>query len=431
MFASPFDTNLVKTTSYKVVIPFYAYAAMWFLIATVLLLLSGNYFFGHYFQFNILAITHSMVLGWGTMIILGASHQLVPVLIEGELYSNKLANTSFVFAGIGIPILVYSFYMHEFGLTAEVGGSLILLGLMAYFVNVLKSILNSKKKNVHTLFIFSSIVWLLITVGLGVTLVFDFSLDFLPFDATHYLPLHAHLGIVGWFLLLVMGVGSRLIPMFMISKYTNKKLLRIINFLVNLGILLYTVLFLFFYEQIWLLFLPFILVLMGCSMFIYFCIKAYKGRLRKRVDYQTQLAILAAIMFLIPIVLLVIVLLSSATSSEIPLNVVMTYGFMIFFGWMTAIILGMTFKTLPFIAWNKAYRKRSALGKTPNPKDLFNDKVFNVMGVCYLTGLFVFASGILSGLLILIKFGSFLLLITAILYNINVFKVINHKPIQL
>lgn len=166
-------------------------------------------------------------------------------------------------------------------------------------------------------------------------------------------------------------------------------------------------------------------------MFIYFCIKAYKGRLRKRVDYQTQLAILAAIMFLIPIVLLVIVLLSSATSSEIPLNVVMTYGFMIFFGWMTAIILGMTFKTLPFIAWNKAYRKRSALGKTPNPKDLFNDKVFNVMGVCYLTGLFVFASGILSGLLILIKFGSFLLLITAILYNINVFKVINHKPIQL
>jgi hypothetical protein len=37
-------------------------------------------------------------LGWGTMMILGASHQLVPVMIEGKLYSNTLAYLSFAFA---------------------------------------------------------------------------------------------------------------------------------------------------------------------------------------------------------------------------------------------------------------------------------------------------------------------------------------------
>ncbi|MCO6494436.1 MAG: cytochrome c oxidase subunit I [Bacteroidetes bacterium] len=431
MFGSPFDTNLVKTTSYKVVLPFYAYAAVWFIIATLLLLFSESNFTGHYFDFNILAITHSMALGWGTMIILGASHQLVPVLIEGELYSNKLANTSFVLAGVGIPILVYSFYMHEFGLTSEVGGVLVFGGLLAYFVNVLKSILQAKKRNIHTIFIFSSIIWLLVTVGLGVILVFDFSYSFLPKDATHYLPLHAHFGIVGWFLLLVMGVGSRLIPMFMISKYTNKKLLRLVCILVNFGLLIYTLFFFFFYDNTILLFIPLLFVLTGCLLFIYFCIKAYKGRLRRRVDYQTQFGILAAIMFVIPIVLLVLILISIYQYSQLPLNLVLTYGFMIFFGWMTAIILGMTFKTLPFIAWNKAYRKRSALGKTPNPKDLFNDTIFNYMGVFYLIGLFIFAVGIIIGFTILLKIGAVLLLATAVLYNINVFKVMNHKPIEL
>ena len=53
----------------------------------MLLLTSSSAFTDHYFSAHILAITHLMALGSGTMIILGASHQLVPVLIEGKLYN--------------------------------------------------------------------------------------------------------------------------------------------------------------------------------------------------------------------------------------------------------------------------------------------------------------------------------------------------------
>jgi hypothetical protein len=53
------------------------------------------------------------------------------------------------------------------------------------------------------------------------------------------------------------------------------------------------------------------------------------------------------------------------------------YGFIIFFGWITAIILGMTFKTLPFIVWNKVYHQQAGKGKTPNPKDLFSATDFS------------------------------------------------------
>src|SRR6187551_1457625 len=113
------NTGLAKNTSYKVVLPFYLYAGIALLIATVLTLFSTPAFLQHYFYPNTLAITHVMALGWGTMMILGACHQLVPVLIEGKLYSNALAYLSFAFAGIGIPLLVTGFYQFDFGWPAQ------------------------------------------------------------------------------------------------------------------------------------------------------------------------------------------------------------------------------------------------------------------------------------------------------------------------
>src|SRR6188508_996817 len=113
----PGDDNisLVKNTTYKIVLPFYMYAALAFLFAAILLVNATSSFSQHYFQPKLLAITHSMALGWGTMIILGASYQLVPVLIEQKLFSNSLAYLSFILAASGIPLLVYAFYVFNTG----------------------------------------------------------------------------------------------------------------------------------------------------------------------------------------------------------------------------------------------------------------------------------------------------------------------------
>ena len=121
MFAVSNDNNSVKTTTHKVVLPFYIYAALAFLAAAVILFMSSSGFTQHYFQPHTLAITHTMALGWGTMIILGASHQLLPVFIEGKLYSNTLAYLSFAFAASGISLLVYAFYTFNMHWQAQYG----------------------------------------------------------------------------------------------------------------------------------------------------------------------------------------------------------------------------------------------------------------------------------------------------------------------
>src|SRR5690606_7312443 len=113
--------GFAKNTSHHLVLPFYIYAAVSFLIATLLLLMSTPAFVQHYFHPQTLAITHIMALGWGTMMIFGASHQLVPVLIERKIFSEPLGFICFGLAGVGIPLLIYAFYYFQFGWQAQWG----------------------------------------------------------------------------------------------------------------------------------------------------------------------------------------------------------------------------------------------------------------------------------------------------------------------
>ncbi len=426
MFLQNDNTGLAQNTSYKVVLPFYMYGALSILAATILLFFSSSAFLQHYFHPQTLAITHIMALGWGTMMILGASHQLVPVLIEGKLFSDVLAWLSFILAAAGIPLLVYAFYKFFFGWPAATGAILINASVILFLINIAISMAKSKKENVHAVFVFTATLWLLITTIVGLFLVYNFTHNILSNDSLYYLPLHAHLGIIGWFLLLVLGVGSRLIPLFLISKYQNEKLLWWIYSLVNLGLIAFMVIFLFV-KITWLYFLPIAAILISLLLFGYFCYKAFQGRLRKTVDDQLKVSLLSVLMMIIPVILLLIVTILLMFSKD-DSRLVLTYGFCIFFGWITAIILGMTFKTLPFILWNKSYHHKAGLGKTPNPRELFSNKIFVVMTIFYLAGFILFGAGMLFSTGFLLKSAALFLILAAVLYNSNVFKMMLHKP---
>jgi hypothetical protein len=427
MFAPATNTSLVKNTTHKAVIPFYVYAALSFLAATILLFFSTDAFTQHYFHPHTLAITHTMALGWGTMIILGASHQLVPVLIEARLFSNSLAYLSFVLAALGIPLLVYSFFNFQFNWTAQCGAILINAAIVSYLVNLAVSISKSKKENVHAIYVFTAAAWLLVTTVIGLLLVCNFTETILTRDSVHYLSLHAHIGMAGWFLLLVIGVGSRLLPMFLISKYDDPKRLWTIYFLINGGLISSIVIF-FFSSPSYLYLLPVAATLLALVLFAKFCLNAYRQRIRKLVDEQMKISLLSVVMMVLPIIFLV-VLIGLLLLSFANTKLVLAYGFSVFFGWITAIIFGMTFKTLPFIVWNKVYHDKAGLGKTPNPKDLFSATIFNSMGAAYLLGFLFFSTGILLSNTIVLQVATILLLITAVLYNWNVIKMLMHKPL--
>lgn len=429
MFAGVNSSQPVQNTTHKVVIPFYAYGAVSLFAACFLMLISAGSFTGHYFNPHVLAITHIMALGWGTMIILGAGYQLIPVLIEKSLYSIKLAYWSFFLAAAGIPFLAYGFYYFDMGWPAKWGGRLILIAVLLFVINLAKSIQKSKKGNVHAWFMLAASGWLFITAFYGLVLVYNFTFPIYERNPVDLIPLHAHTGIVGWFLLLVIGVGSKLIPMFMISKYTNNKLLWLIFLLINTALLLFILLYIFNVGSAIFL-LPVSMILISLMLFASYCYKSYKQRIRKQVDGQMKISLLSVLMMLVPVAVIFLLIVFFVSEKE-NLRVVLLYGFVIFFGWITAIIFGMTFKTLPFIIWNKVYGKIAGLGKTPNPKELYSEKLFKVMSLSYLSGFVTFIAGILTIERVVLTIGASLLLTAAFLYCVNAGKVLLHQnPFQ-
>lgn len=427
MFPTGNHTDPAKTTPPKLVLPFYFYAALSFLTAAVLLLVSASDFTGHYFNPHILAITHIMALGWCTMIILGASHQLVPVIIEGCLYSPFLAMSSFILAGIGIPMLVYGFYQFDMGWPSRLGGLLIVLAVLSYVLNLGLSIAKSGKESVQSCFILTAGLWLLVTTSVGLLLVYNFSIPLLHRNSVEYLSFHAHIGIVGWFLLLIIGVGSKLIPMFLISKYQNNQMLWWIFGLVNGGIITFAGFFLY-NGAAYLFFLPLVMIVAGLCLFINYNYRAYLDRIRKKVDDPMKLSLVSILIMGLPALVMIVLLGMLTGMQQVPLKLISSYGFLLFFGWLTAIILGMTFKTLPFIIWNKVYHRLLGKIKAPNPRELYNDKIVQGMMYCFLIGLSVFVCGILVESVVMLRVGAVLLLVTSILYNWNVLYLLNHKP---
>ncbi len=409
-------------TTYKVVIPFYLYAGISFLTGTIILFLSAPAFTQHYFHPHTLAITHAMALGWGTMIILGASHQLVPVIAETKLYSHMLAYISFILAALGIPLLVYAFYVFNIGWPARLGGIMANASIIIYILNLALSMSVTKKENVQSVFIFTAACWLLATTLAGILLVYNFTYLFLPEGSLHYLSMHAHMGIIGWFLLLIIGVGSRLIPMFMISKYEDIKLLWWIYACLNIGLFGFVLMFLY-YPSFYLY--PLILVVTAIVLFCYYIFRAYRERIRKRTDKPVSLSLISVLMISLPALVFAFSWMPGNNSKP-----VLIYGFSILFGWITAIILGMTFKTLPFIAWNRLYHHQSGKANVPDPKDLFDARIFNWMVILYLVGFLLFNTGIFFSNHMALKSSAIILIGCAMLYNFNVLRIVSHKAVN-
>lgn len=418
---SPVIDGLGKTTNYKVVLPFYIYAAVAFLCGTLLLLLRTDIVGEHHFNPHTLAITHTMALAWGTMIIFGASHQLLPVLIGGKLYSHVMAYLTFGFAAVGIPVLIFSFYVFDPGLPMQIGAVLINIGVLFFVINVFTSAFRSNKRNVHAWCVITAALWLFTTTFFGLLLVFNFTYKIFPGNSVDYLSLHAHLGIVGWFVLMVIGVGSRLIPMFLISKYTDDKILWLIFALLNIALISFSCLYLHGLPSA-LFYVPIVLGLVAITLFGRHCYRAYKQRIRKSVDRQMKTSLISVVQMLVAL----IVALAFLPEGKFP-RIALLYGFCIFFGWLTAIIMGMTFKTMPFIVWNKVYHNKAHQGKTPAPKDLFNEGMYRIMLYTYLGGFVLFILGIMLLSQVVLKAAASALVISAILYVCNVALTVTHK----
>lgn len=409
----------------NVVLPHYAFAAISFLILTVLMFVSADSFVGHYFNPKLLAITHIATLGWGSMLIFGALYQFIPVILISDLYSPLLAKWTFVFFAVGISILIYSFWNFSVGVPIQIGASVLLIGTTLFVWNILATAKKAIEINREAEFIITSCFWFWLTVFIGTLLAFNFTYVFLPKEHLYYLKIHAHIGIAGWFLLLIIGVSARLVPMFLLASSISQSSLKYAFYIIN-GALLCFLVDSFLFNGISRSMIYFILVIIGLSFYFSFLIKVYKNRARKNLDIGMKQSLIAFTIIGIPIIFGLLVNSNIVSAQKINQQFTLIYIVSIFLGFISLLILGKTFKTLPFIVWLKLSKVKGH-GKIPLPKDLYWEKLVNLQFASFILGFITLLIGIGFSMVFVIKSGCILLMIAAVLYNINVFKLLFYK----
>jgi len=171
------NINIGKAPANNAVLPFYGAAALFFIFLSLLLLLHSRLLLGGYFDFHLLAMVHLAVLGWLTMLIFGAGYQLLPVICERDLYSEKLAFVSFILLLLGTTLLAAGFWyttrLSIFPWWGLLGGAFIFLSSLLFVVNVAGTTRLSTRFSLQKLFILSSALWLSGTTLAGFLLAWN------------------------------------------------------------------------------------------------------------------------------------------------------------------------------------------------------------------------------------------------------------------
>jgi hypothetical protein len=172
---------------------------------------------GHYYQPRILALTHTLSLGWITMTILGASYQLVPVALERPIWSDRLARWQFVVYLVGVIGLVAHFFIGEWWGLAWAAG-LVALACGAHVLNVVMSIRDLRHWHFTARLVVIALGGLVAIVLFGLALALDKIWRFLPATLFPALHAHLHLAVLGWIAPMMIGVGARVYPMFLLAR---------------------------------------------------------------------------------------------------------------------------------------------------------------------------------------------------------------------
>lgn len=410
----------------KVVIPHYAFGGLTWLAVTLLIVFNPDAFTQHFFNPELLAITHLLVLGWITMIIFGALYQLLPVIMEVKLYSESFAIASFILLGLGTILLAFSFWQFSFGTIMFVAATFVVVAVGLFVANVLFTAHSSTKKVIERTFIVTSAIWLLFTVLAGLTLAVNQVHPFLKTSQIELLKLHAHAGIVGWFIQLIIGVSSKLLPMFMVSHHVNTKKLTVAYYAINIGLIAGLVSL--FLQVKFGVILSALIIVPGIFSYLSFIYEAYTKRVKKQLDIGMKQTAFSFLILVIPFFLIFTLLFNFKFLNNLTLPLSVAYGSAIVIGFITSLVMGQTYKTLPFIVWLKVYRGRIGKVVLPLPKDLYSEKIAIAQLWLFAIGFVLLLIGISASITYILFLGGTILLLSAALYNFNLFKIIFHKP---
>ena len=364
---------------------------------------------GHYYHPRLLALTHTVTLGWITLAIMGASYQLIPIVLQRPIWSERLARWQLAVLAIAISGMAGHFLLGTWpGLAGAAG--LMVVGVSLHLLNVSLSARGLAQ------WTFTARLALLGYVGLAATTIFGSILalnhvrPFLPPTLFPILHAHVQLALLGWVAPMILGVSARVYPMFLLAPEPSPWASRSQLWGVTLGVPSVVVGLLT--ERPRLLVAGALAVAIAAVAHAAWVFEMVRARKRPGLDWGLRFT-LTGTAFLVAATALGLALALDLLSGP---RVALTYAVLMLGGWISLTVAGMMLKIVPFLVWYRAYGPRAGRERVPTLAEISSPQIEGLAYVALTTGVALLAIAVFEGDATWIRAAGFVVTVGAIAF---------------
>lgn len=314
---------------------------------------------------------HLFVLGWATMLAMGAVYQLINVILQTNVYNVTLGYIHYIVFTVGLIGLLFGFYNGAVQWIA-LFAFLTFIGVLLFVWNMTMTLFRASRWDAITISAACSILYLLLTGVTGLLMGLNFAFGSWNELHQHLFGTHIWLGTVGWFGLLITGFSYKMLPMFYLAHDYPIRLQRIILLLWNAGVIV-GALSLLFNRTSWLLLLALLLIVAAIIVYNAHILQIKKHRHKRSPGSGIQWSMYGNHAFMC---FAILILLNSVLFMNEFVNTksVILVGWIYLGGWVSFTILSYASKIVPFLWWTHKFGKLVGKPGTPVMSDLLNEK---------------------------------------------------------
>jgi len=406
-----------------VTVPYLVVGEAAFLLALVLAAWRAPDLLDFYYQGPVLAITHLLTLGWITMTIMGASFLVVPMIFLIPLFSERLGRAQFAFMLAGLVAMVVSFWAGRWEGVAA-GAGLILLAAVLYLVNMAMTLRRMERRDVGAEYIAAAFLYLGATVVLGNAMALDKLFDFLGGDVLATIDAHTHLAALGWATMMIVGVAHKMIPLLHVGDPAEVRRSRIRFWLLNGGLwgLIAALLGRSRWAGVFAL-----LVAVGFGLVLARLSRGARQGRKRAIDWPTRFALTSFGFLGVAVFVGLALALGMIEEEATAARAAFTYGFIGLVGWISLMIVGMSFRVTPLVVWMHQYAPRRQQGEpVPPVNSLSSAKRQAISYSLCVPGILLGAAGLFLQSVPVLRTGLVLLILGFLVFETDMLSVYRH-----
>ncbi len=380
----PATLSYEQAPPFPVPLRFFLTAPLFMLLAALLLVVEGPEIMLSRHLPATLAATHLLTLGFTTMVMCGALLQMLPVVAGAPVAAPRLI------AWMVYPLLVLGALAVAFSFLSEIvtlmyaGALLTAIALCIFLIATGHALLRSPSRSPSVPAMGYALLALSVTVALGITLVIArYHGLAVPYPALA--TLHPLWGLVGWTLVLIIGVAYQVVPMFQLtSAYPSAMTSRLTGILFLLLVLRSGFEFLSPTIRDGLSFL--VSATLAAGVFWFGAVTLQLQHRRKRKLNDPALMFWRSGLFLL--------LAAAMLGAGFPLlppeyrdTASFVLGILTLPGFILALINGMLYKIVPFLAWFHLQANFPGKGIVPNVRQMLPETMTRGQMRLYLAAL--------------------------------------------